>query len=101
MLPSKSITPFLGNLVRTNKLVRSVLFAYGKTAVNEEKVLRAIARPRSSAFTARTSMILRVRFLVKSCPNHYKIGVFELLAPNRLICGCSFHTVLSFLRFVY
>ena len=66
MLPSKSITPFLGIWYERTEPVRSVLLASGKTAVNEEKVLRAIARPRSSAFTARTSIILRVSSLVKA-----------------------------------
>ena len=66
MLPSKSITPFLGIWYEGTEPVRSVLLASGKTAVNEEKVLRAIARPRSSAFTARTSITLRVSSLVKA-----------------------------------
>ena len=76
MLPSKRYNSLFRNLVRTNKPVRLVLLASGKTAVNEEKVLRAIARPRSSAFTARTSIILRVSFLVKALPESlYNGGV--------------------------
>ena len=60
MLTSKSITLFLGIWHEGTEPVRSVLLVSGKTAVNEEKVLRAIARPRSSAFTA------------KACLNHHQ-----------------------------
>ena len=66
MLPSKSITPFLGIWYDETEPVRSVLLVSGKRAVNEEKVLRAIARPRSSAFTARASLILTREFPCES-----------------------------------
>ena len=68
MLPSKSITPFLGIWYEKNRARLFSSHHFRKATVNEEKVLRASARlPSISQYSEKLPyVLLRVSSLVKA-----------------------------------
>ena len=74
MLPSKSITPFLGIWDEGTEPVRSVNPASGKTAVNEKRFYEQLRDPVHQHLQQRTSIILRVSSLVKALLNLHQIS---------------------------